>query len=73
MAPDFLLLGGIAIFLISLPGVVSSATSRQSPTWALSICLLGFIFMGTAYAIKPGGYAWSEIPDVVTRVTGTIF
>ena len=73
MTPDLLLIGGVVIALLSIPAIISSITSRQSPIYAFGIALLGGVFVMAAFAIKPGGYTVNELPGVVSRLTGYFF
>ncbi len=72
MNSDYLLTVGLILGLFSIPAMVSAYADRRSPRASMSAFILSFSIIVGAYITHPGGYALSDMPNVVVAVIADI-
>lgn len=72
MEPDVMLVTGMALLVLSLPSIIAAWADSRAPRVGAVLLLGGAGLIYWAFRGKPGGYRWSEIPDVVYGVIGQI-
>ncbi|MDA7428548.1 hypothetical protein PGB28_08750 [Primorskyibacter aestuariivivens] len=70
MDTDLALIIGLVVAVLAVPAIVSAMTDGRAPRAAAIAVMVGGGLMVFAVASHPGGYAISEIPEVVFRVVG---
>ncbi|MDG1280317.1 MAG: hypothetical protein P8O10_03340 [Pseudorhodobacter sp.] len=70
MNPDILMVTGVLFGILALPSLLSAYADSRFPGMALFLFLLCAVLSGTAYWLKPGGYALHDIPFAIFRVIG---
>jgi hypothetical protein len=71
MSSDFILVLGLFASLISVPLIANAILHDGSPSrFSLLMSLLALVLLFTAFFLKPGGYALSEIIPAVRSVLG---
>ncbi|MEM9552510.1 MAG: hypothetical protein AAGA05_15120 [Pseudomonadota bacterium] len=72
METDLALVLGIVIAGFSLPSILSALGDGRTPrASAVTVLIAGGLIL---YAVqqKPGGYAWSDVPNAFIRVAAQI-
>lgn len=73
MNADLLLFLGVVIGAFSFPTLVGSFSSDRSPRAAIIFGFIGAALIVAAMAIKPGGYTFEDVPDVMVSVLREAF
>lgn len=72
MFTDYLLAIGLVLGLFSIPAMLSAYADRRTPRASMSAFILSVAIIALAYARHPGGYAMSDVPNVVVAVIADI-
>ncbi len=72
MTADVLLVIGIILMILAFPTLLSSFSSGAPLTRVMALVAIGGALIVGAFALKPGGYTFNEIPDVFARVIGSL-
>jgi len=72
MSNDFLLVLGVVTMALALPSLVSSFSSSQRPSTAISLLVVGGALVSWAILQTPGGYSFEELPRVFAGVFAKI-
>lgn len=70
MDSDLFLVMGIVIFALAIPSLLSSWVEGRVPRVGSVVVLVAGALVVTALSRQPGGYSFSELPDVFLRVLG---
>ena len=70
MTPDVMLVMGLALLILTIPGLMAGVSEGRSIRFSGLSFLAAVGLIGYAYMQKPGGYQLSEVPDVIVRVIG---
>lgn len=68
MEPDLALVLGAVIAAFSIPSILSALSDRRAPRASVITVLIGGGLILYAVRTAPGGYRFSDLPDVFTRV-----
>ena len=68
----FLVLGSI-IAILAFPALVGAYSESRPPRAAAILIMIGGGLIILAVTQHPGGYAFQELPQVLTRVIGRYF
>ena len=72
MDTDIALILGIVIGGFSIPSIISSMSDGRAPRVSMITILLAGGLILYALAAHPGGYRFSQIPDVFFSVIGRV-
>lgn len=72
MDPDFVLVIGLGLLLLSIPSVLSAMSESRPPRVSLIVIVAGGGMMLYAMMNKPGGYTVQSMAEAVYRVIGAI-
>lgn len=67
---DLLLVGGILIFALCIPSVISAFSESRPPRLAAMFFVVGGAMIVYALSKSPGGVDFGEIPQAFARVIG---
>jgi hypothetical protein len=70
MDPDLFLVIGLIIGVLAVPSMLASYSEGRAPRTGVALVLIAVVLVVLAVQIKGGGYAISEIPDVLYSVIG---
>ena len=73
MTPDIILVLGLALLVLTIPGLVASYSDGRSIRLSGLSMLVGVGLVAYAYSQTPGGYQLTDVPDVIVRVVGQMF
>ncbi len=73
MDEDVFFLGGCLFVIMAFLATVGAMADGVFPRVALVFVILGGGLIGYAVWKKPGIYSFQGVPDVITRVFGTLF
>ena len=68
MDTDLYLVVGLVLLVLSVPAILSALTDGRPPRLAAVVVMIGGVLVCVALLREPGGYAFSDIPDVFARV-----
>lgn len=69
---DFLLVLGMVIGVLAIPGIFSAIVDRNPPRVAsFAVVVAGGLMLYAIYN-KPGGYQLQDLPDVIGRVVASL-
>ncbi|MEM7472487.1 MAG: hypothetical protein AAF340_14145 [Pseudomonadota bacterium] len=73
IANEFILVLGMVIGVLAIPGMFSSIVDGSPPRAAtVAVVVSGAMIIYAVYK-TPGGYSLNEIPNVIARVVGSLF
>ncbi len=70
---DLLLTVGIVLFALSLPSLLSAWVESRAPRIGAIMVVAALGLIVTALLVKPGGYAFNEVPAVIIEVFARLF
>lgn len=73
MDTDLILVIGLILGLLAIPGIMSSVSENRAPRAPILTILIAAGMITFAFVTHPGGYTLEEIPDVFYRVVGKYF
>lgn len=73
MDADTLFVLGVLGILLAVPAVISAFTEGRAPRVAAVLFIAGGSCLAIAFAKKPGGYSFAEVPSVFTSVISGLF
>lgn len=65
---DLLLTVGIVLMVLSVPVLLSAWAESRSPRLGTILIVLALGLITTALLVKPGGYAFNQVPGVMIGV-----
>ena len=68
MNPDLAMLIGIVLGVFTVPSIMSAISDGRAPRVAAFTMIAAGVLILWAVTNKPGGYSFSELPDVLVRV-----
>ena len=68
MDSDILLIIGIVLAVLSVPAMLSAFSESRAPRVATFTAVVAGCMIVYAVQTQPGGYSWSEVPEVFVRV-----
>ncbi|QFT82891.1 hypothetical protein FIU89_19875 [Roseovarius sp. THAF27] len=68
MDPDLLFVIGLVLGVFSIPSILSALSDGHAPRVAALTIIASAVMIFWAVQNKPGGYDFSEIPDVFVQV-----
>ncbi len=68
MNPDLAMLIGIVLGVFTVPSIMSAISDGRAPRVAAFTMIAAGVLILWAVTNKPGGYSFSELPDVLMRV-----
>ncbi|WP_135502586.1 hypothetical protein [Roseovarius aestuariivivens] len=68
MDPDLFFTIGIVLAVFSVPSIMSAFSEGRAPRVAAFTVIAAGAMVVWAIQTKPGGYAFTDIPDVFVRV-----
>lgn len=68
MDPDLIFVIGLVIGIFSVPSILSAISEGHAPRVAAFAIIVSGIMVVWAVQNKPGGYAFTDIPDVFVQV-----
>ncbi|WP_255449700.1 hypothetical protein [Shimia ponticola] len=68
--PDLWLTIGIFVVVLCIPSILSAWAQFRVPRASMITAVIGFGMMIVALSSNPGGYAFADIPTVVTETIG---
>ncbi|AZL59010.1 hypothetical protein EI545_09265 [Tabrizicola piscis] len=68
MDTDLVLTVGLVLLALSLPSLLSAWVEQRVPRVGSVMVIGGIGMIVTALMYRPGGYAFSDVPDVVLGV-----
>jgi len=72
MDSDTVLVIGLALAWLGVPAFVAAYAHRRNPYRAMTMLVMAGGCIAWATLSQPGGYQFSELPDVVFRVLGQL-
>ncbi|MEM6595037.1 MAG: hypothetical protein AAF672_09615 [Pseudomonadota bacterium] len=73
MENDLIMVLGMVIAVLAVPGIFSSIVDGNPPRAATIAVVVGGGMIIYAVYNTPGGYALNDIPNVIARVVGGLF
>ena len=70
---DPLLTIGIVVLVLSLPSLLSAWAESRAPRMGAILLIAGIGLIFAALWIKPGGYAFNQVPGVMVNVVARLF
>ena len=68
MDADLILTIGVALFVITIPSLLSAYSQGEPPRVGAILLVASLGMVATAVTTKPSGYTVLEVPDVMYRV-----
>ncbi len=68
MTNDLFFVVGLIIGALAIPSVISAFSESRTPRAAAIMFMISGGLIAIAVSQQPGGYSFSEIPDVFSRV-----
>ncbi|WP_372885264.1 hypothetical protein [Shimia sp.] len=72
MLTDYLFILGLAVALVSVPSMIAAYADQRAPRLSAAAFVLALSAMLFAYVEHPGGYRFSEVPDLLVAVIADI-
>ncbi len=72
MTNDIYLVVGIVVLVLTVPSMVSAFVNSRVPRFAAIMLLIGGGLVVLAVTQQPGGYEFSDVPQVFARVIGQL-
>lgn len=73
MDADLFLVIGSAVLVLALPALIGAFSESRPPRAAAILVLIGGGLVVLAVTQNPGGYAFDDVPQALTRVIGRYF
>lgn len=73
MDGDLLLTIGIVLLVLSIPALLAAWAESRRPRTATILVVAALGLIVTALVVKPGGYAFNDIPGVMIGVVAQLF
>jgi formate-dependent nitrite reductase membrane component NrfD len=70
---DLMLTVGIVLLILSLPSLLSAWVEGRAPRLGALMIAAGAVLVGTALSVRPGGYAFDDVPGVVIDVVARLW
>ena len=70
---DLMLTVGIVLLVLSIPSLLSAWAESRAPQIGAIMVIAALGLIGSALVIKPGGYAFNQIPGVMVEVVARFF
>lgn len=68
MNPDLLLTLGIVLFALTIPSLLAAWVDGRAPRVGSIMVVVSLSLVLAAVTIRPGGYAFNEVPDAMMRL-----
>lgn len=68
MDPDLAMAIGVVLGVFTIPSIMSAISDGRAPRVAAFTMIAAGALILWALSNKPGGYSFSELPDVLVRV-----
>jgi formate-dependent nitrite reductase membrane component NrfD len=68
MDTDLFLTIGILLLVLSLPSLLSAWVESRAPRIGALMVVAGAALIVTALMVRPGGYSFADVPDVILGV-----
>ncbi|MCP5075402.1 MAG: hypothetical protein GY947_19185 [Rhodobacteraceae bacterium] len=72
MTNDIYLVVGIVVLVLTVPSMVSAFVNSRVPRFAAIMLLIGGGLVVLAVTQQPGGYSFTDVPQVFARVIGQL-
>ena len=69
MDADLILTIGVALFIVTIPSLLSAYSEGEPPRVGAILLIAAMGLVVTAVTTKPGGYAFREVPGIMLDVT----
>lgn len=73
MDTDLVLTAGIVLLVLSVPSLLAAWAESRAPRFGAILSIAGLGMIVTALVVKPGGYAFNQIPGVMVDVVARFF
>ena len=70
---DLLLTVGIVLLVLSIPSLLAAWVESRVPRLGAIMVIAALGLIGSALVIKPGGYAFNQVPGVMVEVVARFF
>ena len=68
MDPDLILVIGLVLGIFSIPSILSALSEGHAPRVAAFTIIAGGVMVVWAVQNKPGGYSFTDVPNVFVQV-----
>ncbi len=68
MDTDLVLTSGIVLLVLAMPSLLSAWVEGKAPRLGALMVVTGAVMIVTALSVRPGGYAFGDVPRVVVDV-----
>lgn len=72
MDTDLVLTIGVLLIVLSLPSLLSAWVESKFPRLGAALLLVALGMILTAVTVRPGGYAFNEVPGVMLEVASRL-
>ena len=72
MDTDLLLTIGVVLLVLSVPSLISAWAESRTPRMGVVMVILALGLILTALQVRPGGYAFRDVPSVMVDVMGRL-
>jgi formate-dependent nitrite reductase membrane component NrfD len=73
MDTDLVLTIGIVLLVLSLPSLLSAWAESRTPRLGAVMIVVALGMILAALWVKPGGYMFNQVPDVMISVVARLF
>ncbi len=73
MDTDLVLTIGIVLFVLSLPSLLAAWVESRPPRLGAIMVIVALGMVIAALVVKPGGYAFNQVPGVMIGVLSRLF
>jgi hypothetical protein len=72
MDTDLLLMIGVVLLVLAVPSLISAWAESRAPRMGAIMVIVALGLILTAVQVKPGGYAFRDVPSVMLEVMGRL-
>jgi hypothetical protein len=73
MDTDLLLTIGVVLLVLAVPALISAWAESRAPRMGAIMVIVALGLVLTAVQVRPGGYAFRDVPSVLVDVVGRLF
>ena len=73
MDTDLVLTLGIVLLVLSVPSLLSAWAESRAPRLGAIMAIVALGMIAAALLIRPGGYAFNDVPGVMIGVVSRLF
>jgi len=70
---DLVLTIGIVLLVLSVPSLLAAWAESRAPRMGTVLMIVGIGLIASALLLKPGGYAFNQVPGVMVGVIARLF